>query len=248
MIKALIVDDEAPAHKVLEAYCSKVPDLQIVGNCFDATSALHLLREQDVDLMFLDIQMSDLTGLELLQTLPKVPQVVLVTAYAEHALKSYEFGVTDYLLKPVRYARFLQAVEKVGKRLQQTNTASPTRVPVLPNNEPIDAAVFLTVEEDGLVIKVQLTEILWAESVGNYVKLQTIHKKYSKRMTLSELETVFKPHGFLRVHKSFLIRLDAIEALDGNQIRITNKLMANKFIPVGATYRQIVRDTLKGIC
>jgi DNA-binding LytR/AlgR family response regulator len=259
MIRVLIVDDEAPAHKVLEAYCNRVSDLRIVGNCYDATSALQLLREQDVDLMFLDIQMSDLTGLELLQTLDKPPQVVLVTAYAEYALESYDFGVADYLLKPVRYARFLQALEKIRKQLStgavtmevpaseaiQTPMSQGTRRPPseATQHKPTDVVPFITIEESGVLKRVELSEIVWAESVGNYVKLHTKESVYTKRITLSELETTFKPHGFLRVHKSFLVRTNAIRTLDGNRIRIGDEL-----IPVGATYKQAVREALRGIC
>ncbi|MCC5935563.1 MAG: response regulator transcription factor [Balneolales bacterium] len=243
MIRVLIVDDEAPAHKVLETYCGRVSDLRIVGNCYDATSALNLLREQDVDLMFLDIQMSDLTGLELLQTLEKPPQVVLVTAYAEYALESYDFGVSDYLLKPVRYARFLQAVEKVRKRLQHNTIETSIPLPETRHEKAAETDAFTTVEEEGVLRRIPLPEILWAESAANYVKLHTAGSVHTKRITLSELETLFRPHGFLRVHKSFLVRADAIRALDGNRIRIGDEL-----IPVGATYRQAVRDALKGIC
>lgn len=251
MIRVLIVDDEAPAHKVLETYCGRISDLQIVGNCYDATSALQLLREQEVDLMFLDIQMSDLTGLELLQTLDKPPQVVLVTAYAEYALESYEFGVSDYLLKPVRYARFLQALEKIRKQLLPGTTtiqASASKASYVPAQEaswgkPGDIDPFTTIEEDGVLKRIELSDILWAESEGNYLKLNTKETVYTKRITLNELENTFKPHGFIRVHKSFLARTDAIRALDGNRIHIGDEL-----IPVGATYKQVVREALKGIC
>jgi DNA-binding LytR/AlgR family response regulator len=242
MIRVLIVDDEAPAHKVIETYCSKVPDLKIVGNCYDATSALCVLREQKVDLIFLDIQMGDLTGFELLQTLEKIPQIVIVTAYAEFALKSYDFGITDYLLKPVRYARFLQAAEKVRKHQQHGHKTSQTEVTEMLTEKPAKVASFMTADQEGVELKIKLNEILWAESTGNYVKLHSTSAVFVKRITLSELEARLKPLGFLRVHKSFLIREDAIEAIDGNRIRI-----GGTFIPIGATYKQAVRDALKGM-
>ena len=245
MIRVLIVDDEAPAHTVLKAHCAKIDDIEVVGNCYDGTSALTFLRQHPVDLMFLDMQMSDLTGFELLQTLDAPPCVVFVTAYADYALESYEFGVTDYLLKPVRYARFLAAVEKVRRYLGRVSGSVKSGPEVSPDAAAsADASsgaetAFLSIKTDGVTERVEVSRILYIEAWGNYIKIHLPEQTLVERRTLSDLETALSDHGFVRIHKAWLVRLRAIDAIDGNRVRI-----GKTELPVGAIYKQKLRDLI----
>lgn len=245
MIRVLIVDDEAPAHTVLKAHCAKIDDIEVVGSCYDGTSALAFLRQHPVDLMFLDMQMSDLTGFELLQTLDAPPCVVFVTAYAYYALESYEFGVTDYLLKPVRYARFLAAVEKVRRYLGRVSGSAKS----VQEDSPDAAAsadassgsetAFLSIKTDGVTERVEVGRILYIEAWGNYIKIHLPEQTLVERRTLSDLEAALSDHGFVRIHKAWLVRLRAIDAIEGNRVRIRKTEL-----PVGAIYKQKLRDLI----
>ncbi|MCH8569161.1 MAG: LytTR family DNA-binding domain-containing protein [Balneolales bacterium] len=244
MIRVLLVDDEAPAHLVMQSYCEKAADVEVVGNCYDATSALAFLRTNPVDLMLLDMQMGDLTGFELLQTLDKPPLVVLVTAYSEFALESYEYGAVDYLVKPVRYQRFLKAMEKVRDRIQQDRSSAKisSEQMALPASQKAADDLFLTIKKEGVIEKLRINDIHYVESWGNYVKIHMEGKTCTERRTLSDLEEVLSSLGFVRIHKSCIVRISAIDALDGNRVRIKDCLL-----PVGATYKQKLRDLMKGV-
>lgn len=243
MIRVLIVDDEAPAHAVLEAHCSKNDDIKVIGNCFDGTSALAFLRQYPVDLMFLDMQMSDLSGFEVLQTLENPPCVVFVTAYSDYALESYEFGVMDYLLKPVRYARFVAAVEKVRRYLKRIVSykeaagAGTQDKAVSGASSKKPASAFISIKVDGVTERIEVAQINAIEAWGNYVKLHLTGQTLIDRRTLSDLDAALKEHGFVRIHKTWIVRLRAIEAIDGNRVRLGGQLL-----PIGSIYKQKLRD------
>jgi DNA-binding LytR/AlgR family response regulator len=229
MIRCLLVDDEPLAHTVLESHLEKLNDVQKVGNCFDATSAISFLREHEVDVVFLDIQMPDLTGIELLQTLNHVPLVVFVTAYSEFAIESYEFAAVDYLLKPVRYARFLKAMEKVRERLGKNEKPAKN----------VQKDSFLSIQDAGVLHRVNLKDITHIQSWGNYVRIFYNNQMKLDRRTLSDLENELNEFGFIRVHKSYIVNVNYVQKMDGN------KLIGETFeLPIGESYKQQTKVVL----
>ena len=227
-IKCLIVDDEPAAHYVLTNYIGQNKALQLVQQCYNAVEAMNYLRANKVDLMFLDIDMPEVTGLELLQTLKDPPITILTTAYSEFALESYEYGVIDYLLKPIYLPRFLRAVERVF-------TASAPRK-VLSSSDSIALKI------DGSLINIPLNDILFAQSYGNYVKVFTPGRTYLATITTNLLESSLPAEFFLRVHKSYVIALNKIDNTDRDTL-----IIKGEQIPVGITYRRELAERLRSI-
>lgn len=234
-LKCLIVDDEPPAHKVLENYIGKLHSLTLVGNCYNAIEALNFLHENTVDILFLDINMPELSGLEMLKTLSNPPIVILTTAYSEYALESYEFGVTDYLMKPIRFDRFLKSVNRVLEIKADTSTSTAA---VEKTVAPKETSFFIKV--DGVQRKVRFDDILYIESKGNFVRLHLPDSRLMTADTLSNIEQKLSPYGFLRVHKSFVINLEKVTGLEGNRL-----LIDDMKIPVGNSYKQGVLKVIK---
>lgn len=224
-LKCLIVDDEPPAHKVLENYISKVNFLELSGNCHNAIEALNFIREQKVDVLFLDINMPELTGLEMLGTLSDPPIVILTTAYSEFALEGFDLGVFDYLLKPIRFGRFLKAVNRIPK---------PEKLEASQSQEVIKEDAFFFAKANGIQHKIIYSEIDFVESKGNFVHLN-MAKKLLIASTLTKMNEKLSPHGFMRVHKSYIVNLEKVEAIVGNQL-----IIKDYKIPIGNSYRQIV--------
>ena len=227
-LKCLIVDDEPPAHKVLENYIGKLYSLTLVGNCYNAIEALNFLHENTVDILFLDINMPELSGLDMLKTLSNPPIVILTTAYSEYALESYEFGVTDYLMKPIRFDRFLKAINKVLELKADAPTAA-----VAPEKTVAPKETSFFVKVDGVQRKVRFEDILYVESKGNFVRLHLADTRLMTADTLSNMDKKLSPYGFLRVHKSFIVNLEKITGLEGNRL-----LIQDTKIPIGNSYKQ----------
>jgi len=224
--KCIIVDDEPAAHYVLANYIRQNPQLELVQQCYNGIEALGYLRENSVDLMFLDIDMPEITGLELLQTLQKPPKTILTTAYSEFALESYDYGVIDYLLKPIYFPRFLKATERFLSAFSiEKNT---------------DANLFISIKIDSSIVDLPVRDILFAQSYGNYVKIFTLEKTWLATMTTAQLEQNLPSEHFMRVHKSYIVAIDKIETSDRDTITIHNEK-----IPVGITYRREMAERLK---
>ena len=224
--KCIIVDDEPAAHYVLANYIRQNPQLELVQQCYNGIEALGYLRENSVDLMFLDIDMPEITGLELLQTLQKPPKTILTTAYSEFALESYDYGVIDYLLKPIYFPRFLKATERFLSAFSiEKNT---------------DANLFISIKIDSSIVDLAIRDILFAQSYGNYVKIFTLEKTWLATMTTAQLEQNLPSEHFMRVHKSYIVAIDKIETSDRDTITIHNEK-----IPVGITYRREMAERLK---
>lgn len=224
--KCIIVDDEPAAHYVLVNYISQNPQLELVQQCYNGIEALNYLRSNMIDLMFLDIDMPEITGLELLRTLTDPPKTILTTAYSEFALESYEFGVFDYLLKPIYFPRFLKSME----RFFTTYTDEKTEI-----INPI-----IAVKIDGFLFDLNVNDILFAQSCGNYVKIFTLKKVYLASMTTTELENSLSSELFMRVHKSYIVAIAKIKDWERNTVVINNEK-----IPVGITYRRALTERLK---
>lgn len=229
-LKCLIVDDEPPAHKILENYIGRLSSLSLAGNCYNAIEALNFLHEKQVDVLFLDINMPELSGLEMLGTLQNPPLVILTTAYSEYALESYEFGVLDYLLKPVSFNRFLKTINKILAIKQ------PASFPeVLEKEEPVPKQNFFFVKADGVQHKIHFTDVNYLESKGNFVQIHRDKSRLLASDTLSKMEEKLSDYGFLRVHRSYIINIQKVKSIQGNLIQI-----GKDNIPIGNSYRQVV--------
>ena len=224
--KCMIVDDEPAAHYVLANYIRQNPQLELVQQCYNGIEALNYLRENEVDLMFLDIDMPEITGLELLQTLQHPPKTILTTAYSEFALESYDYGVIDYLLKPIYFPRFLKATERF--------------LSAFAVEKSIASNLFISIKIDSSIVDIYVRDILFAQSYGNYVKIFTPGKTWLATMTTAQLEQNLPSEHFMRVHKSYIVAIDKIEISDRETITINNEK-----IPVGITYRREMAERLK---
>jgi DNA-binding LytR/AlgR family response regulator len=236
MIKCLIVDDEPPAQRVLENYVSKIPFLELAGKCVNVFEASAFLRQQTIDLIFLDINMPKMSGLEFLRTLKNRPDIIITTAYREYALEGFELNVTDYLQKPFSFERFFMAINKV-LTINKNATTNPTGSV---NADNIKEGNFVFLREEKINYKVNLNEIQYLESVGDYVKVHTDSKTYLVYQTLKKFEKLFNPKSFIRVHKSFIIAFSKISYIEGNTIFI-----GNQNIPVGTTFRKTFFESLE---
>ncbi|OEK01116.1 DNA-binding response regulator [Roseivirga sp. 4D4] len=230
MIRYLIIDDEPIAHRIIEGYAKNLSQLTKVGNCHSAFEALDLLQSQTVDLIFLDINMPQLSGFDLLKTLSNPPKVIVTTAYQEFALEGYELNVIDYLLKPFSFERFLKAVNKV-----KTSSKKAVRENV---DEQADESIFL--KQDRKQRKVWLNQIRYVEAYGNYCKVHLEEEVLITPERISALESLLPQKSFLRVHKSFIVASSYIEAIAGTKIQI-----GNRFVPIGQTYANAVKRLLK---
>ena len=229
-MKYLIVDDEPIAHRIIKGYCKDLPHLEFMGDCYNALEAIQFLNENEVDLMFLDINMPKLKGFEFLKTLRNPPRVIVTTAYKEFALEGYELNVADYLLKPFSFERFVAAVNKasVSKSELSTKVAS----------EPVkNERLFL--KGDKKHHQVALEEIMFIEAYGNYTKVFLSDQMIITHQKISAYEETLSPNQFIRVHKSFVVAIDKINLIEGNQIKI-----ADHIVPIGQTYRINVNKLL----
>lgn len=230
-LKCLTVDDEPLAHTILENYIGQVSSLQLVGKCYNAVETINFLHQNPVELIFLDIQMPLLTGLEMLKTLQNPPHVILTTAYSEFALESYEFGVADYLLKPIRFERFLRAVNKIVQReTKETKTIE---------NATLPADAYILVKQDGTMHKIALADIQYVEGYGNFVKIHVNDKYILVAETMTDIQT--RLPTFLRIHKSYLLNINALDKIEGNRVF----LHTEQELPLGNSFKQAVLEKLK---
>jgi DNA-binding LytR/AlgR family response regulator len=233
-LNCLIVDDEPIAQQILEQYIEQIHSLHVVNKCNNAHEALNILHQTQIDILFLDIKMPSMSGLEMLKTLQNPPKVILTTAFSEFALESYEYGITDYLLKPIPFPRFLMAVNKI---LMPKNIDFPKENTVNKyGNEP----TFIFFKADKKIHKFYFNEILFIEGCGNYVKIYS--EKASPLMVLerlSDLEKNLQENQFLRVHKSFIVNITHIEQIEGNMLKIKDKTVA-----VSQSYKQNLEKLL----
>lgn len=225
--RCLVVDDEPIAQQVLEKYISQVDALHFVGKCNNAFEALNELHKGKIDILFLDIKMPSMSGLDLLKTLQNPPKVILTTAFSEFGVESYEYGVADYLLKPFYFERFLKAVNKI---LIPGNADSSNMQAEERTSEP----TFIFFKADKKIHKFYFADILFIEGSGNYVK---IHPKDEKPLLvldkLSELQNLMPQNQFIRIHKSFVINIAHIKKIEGNRL-----LIQDIEIPISSTFKQ----------
>lgn len=231
-MNCIAVDDEVLALKKIKRYAEKIDYLNLVGTFDNALSTFSFLRENRVDLIFLDIQMDEFTGIQLLETLKDPPYVILTTAFDEYALKAYELDVMDYLLKPIPFERFIKAVEKVYARFLKDQQLQNKPVRFETQVQPVEKPEYTFIKSGNKTIKMYFNKILYIEGMRDYLQ---IHCEDSKFMTLINFKTIqdlLDPQKFIRVHKSFIVAIDKIDYIENNAIKIRDKL-----IPVSSSYK-----------
>jgi len=234
-VKCLIVDDEDLALDVITEYINRIDYLELVGTCKNAVEALAILNQQSIDLLFLDIQMPGLTGLQLMRNLSSPPEVIFTTAYSEYALEGFELEALDYLIKPIPFDRFIKAINRYFKRNHQ-----PMQIPEQgPSDTFKDSFIF--VKSDKVMVKVVLSDITHIESLRNYVSIYMKEGKEIKTLnTISNIEEKLPETHFLRIHRSYIIAIDKIESYTSGSIK-----MAGQYIPIGRNYKEQVKEVLE---
>lgn len=217
IIDCIIIEDEPLAMNRTKGYVQKIPYLNLIGEFNSGLDALGFIKSNQVDLILLDIEMDDLTGIELLKTLERPPKVIITTAYENYALQGYELDIADYLLKPFSFERFLKAIEKTSNYFQ---------------NRIINDKDYLFVKTEYRMEKISFSNILFIEGMGDYRNIQTSSKKILTLQTFGELEKYLSKDRFIRVHKSYLVSIDKIEFVERSRIKI-----GDKRIPISDTYK-----------
>ena len=226
MIKAIIVDDEPLALDVLETYIAQLPELELVARCENALEAREVLKEHDVDLMFLDINMPQLTGIDFVKTLSVKPNFIFTTAHPYYAVEGFELNAIDYLMKPIPLERFMKAVNKVIN-MQLGETSAPEK----------KKENFIFVKADKKLIKVNFDDILYIEGLKDYVIIRQKEGRIITLHTMKSLEAKLPDHIFKRIHRSYIVNIGAIDAIVGNMIELKEKSKV-KHIPIGKNYRE----------
>jgi DNA-binding LytR/AlgR family response regulator len=230
----MIVDDEPLARELIRGHVEKLENFEIVAECSDAMKALQVLREKQIDLMFMDIQMPQITGIEFLKTLKHQPKVIITTAYREYALEGFELDVVDYLLKPITFERFLKSVNKYYQMIQDD-------VQVVSNTgtDKVQDDSFIYIKENKKVVKVYLSEIKYIEGLSEYVQIYTDKRKIITKTSMTQMEEKLVSEKFLRIHKSYIVSISKIEAFTANTIEIHGKEL-----PIGRSYKNGVISAL----
>ncbi len=241
MINVIIVDDEPLAQDVLETYIEKVPELNLVKKCNNAFEANEALKNNQIDLMFLDIQMPQLTGIDFLKTLSKPPLVIFTTAYSNYAIEGFELNALDYLLKPISVDRFMKAVNKAIEQIElQRREAPPSGGMASVEEEGPD---YIFVKADKKLVKVNFDEIIYIEGLKDYVIIRMENQRVITLQTMKSLEDKLPPAQFRRIHRSYIVNVKHIEAIVGNMVEVMEKGQA-KHLPVGKNYRDELLDMI----
>lgn len=228
MIKAIIVDDEPLAQDVLETYISKIPDITLVKKCENAFEANEALKNGNIDLMFLDIQMPQLTGIEFLKSLSNPPVVIFTTAYPDYAVEGFELDAADYLLKPISLERFMKAVNKATKTIEPKTGSS--------HSDGSEDKEYFFVKADKKLIKCNYNDIIYIEGLKDYVIIRQDTSRIITLQTMKSLEAKLPSDVFMRIHRSYIVNLQKIKAIVGNMVEVIEKGQA-KHIPIGKNYR-----------
>lgn len=235
-LRCLLADDDPSSRELISNYVDRHADLRLVGTCEDGIEAANILRTKPVDLILLDVEMPEMSGLELVESLSDPPAIVIVTGHEEYAVEAFDANATDYLVKPVRYARFLKAIDRV---VEQAGRAAPNADP---NADPSDTAparladtspehVFL---KDGRrLFRVALEDIQWIEAQGDYMRIQTDSDRHLINTTMKELETKLPDAQFARIHRSHIVRIDRIQDIGEKKL-----IIDNRSLPIGPSYRE----------
>ncbi len=227
-MKCLIVEDDQMARASLESMCQKIDDLEVVGSFDNGLDALKLIKSVDIDVLLLDIQMPDFSGLDLIKSLDKKPQIILTTGHAEYAVEAFEHRVTDFLTKPVELPRLLKALDHARQNLSSSGGSEEM------------SELFIKV--DGRYVRLDLEDVLYVESLGDYVTFRTSKEKYIVHSTLKNIDDKIKNSKFLKVHRSYIVNLSKVV-----DIEETNMVIADKVIPVSRAHKPILMNKIKTI-
>ncbi len=232
-INCLIVEDEPLARNLLVEYVKKVPSLDLVDVCSSPLAAIEVIKQKQVDLLFLDIQMPEITGITLLKILQKKPLVILTTAYSEYALESYNFDVADYLLKPITLERFLRAVDKASQRLSAGNTVVISKEKQSADETPD----FIFVKDGTKLVRIRYADILYVEGLKDYVTIYTRQQKITSLQRLKVLEDTLPASKFIRIHNSYIVALDAIDTIHKGDVQIGTSML-----PISDSYKKNFKE------
>lgn len=231
-IKTLIVDDEPLAIEVLENYVSQIPFMTHIGSCSNAIEADQILQEADIDLILLDVQMPQISGLDFLRSLKTTPNVILTTAFSEYALEGFDLDVIDYLLKPIPFDRFLKAIHRVRDRMSNETQSQ-------------ENADYFFVKADKKLMRVDLDDVVYVEGLKDYVIIRCTKDRIITLQTMKSLETRFPSQRFQRIHRSYIVNVEKIRAVIGHTVEVEEKGQL-KHLPIGKNYRdeilRIVND------
>jgi len=234
-LRCIIIDDEPVARKLLREYIEDIPFLELAGEADNPLKAQVILDRETIDLMFLDIKMPGIKGTDLLRSLKNPPRVIFTTAYSEYALEGFELNAVDYLLKPISFERFLRAVDKI----YQLAESKPRSVITL--EAPVsDHETFIYLKVERKTVKVNVNDILWIESLRDYVKVVIKDQVYITRQKISILEEMLPENRFVRIHRSFIVALAKIDSFYSYSIEV-----AGHELPIGRNYKQDVQKKLK---
>ncbi len=228
-LSCIIVDDEPVARKILNEFADQIPYLILQGKFENAIKAEAFLKENIIDIMFLDIEMPKVSGLQLLQQMDTKPLVILTTAFPNYALEGYELDIIDYLLKPFAFSRFLKAVQKAKDYYQMKNAAVGTAQPS-----------YIFIKSDKRIEKIELNDILYAESIGNYVSIYTEDKRFITYLTMKSLEAQLPSDNFIKIHQSYLVNGSRINTIEGNEIKI-----GDKSLPISRNYKDSIMKVVQ---
>lgn len=238
--KVLIVDDEQPARDLLKNYVSKIEELELVATESNVLDAKRTIENENVDILLTDIQMDDLTGIDLVKMLKNAPVTIFTTAYSEYALDGFELDIVDYLVKPISFQRFCKSIDKAKELLEYRN-ADPKSDATNPVSNRAEGLDYFFAKTNRKMVKVRYNDILYLESFGEYVKLFTTNDILLVLQTTNYMEEILPDHQFTRIHRSHIVNLDHIIEVDGNQViidksRLTiSKRMREKFLKVLST-------------
>lgn len=237
MLRTIIIDDEPLALDILESYIAQFPELKLVGRCNNAIEANRILKSTPVDLMFLDIQMPHMTGIEFLRSLTNAPKVVFTTAYPNFAVEGFELNAVDYLLKPISMERFMKTVNRALEEAKVSKTSNDIQ-----NNETEDDG-FLFVKADKKLVKVYFKDVIYIEGLKDYVMIITNEGRIITLQTMKSLEEKLPANIFQRIHRSYIVNVTKIEAVVGNSIEIMEKNKP-KLIPIGKIYKDEIDEII----
>lgn len=222
MVRCLLVDDESPAIELIESHIKKLDDFYIVVSCHSAIEAFELIKKEEIDLLFLDIEMPVLKGLDFLKTLKNPPKVIITTAYREYAIEGYDLDIIDYLLKPISFQRFVKAIDRYYERIQ---------IPVKSQLEQKSDKLFFYVNVNKKQIKIIFDEVLYIESLKDYIRIHTTNQRLVVKSNIGKIEALLPSSLFLRTHRSYIIALDKITAYTQKDVEI-----GAIEIPIGSSY------------
>ena len=232
MINCLIIDDETLARQVVKTYLSNFPEFSIIAECKNPIEAYTILNNEKIDLIFLDINMPKLSGLDFIKSLPNPPLVIITTAYREYALEGFELNVIDYLNKPFSLQRFIKGINRVKAIINSRNISKPSN--------DLNSNDFIFIKSDKKTYRLSFSEILYIEALGDYIKITTINNTIITYMSLKKMEQILPDKIFPRIHKSFIIALDKITCIEGNCIYINNRSFA-----IGNSYKKNLQEIVK---